>query len=228
MLILVDSRAPDEAKQKLGEFGEVHGLSTDGLVYESISGHPDIFIAQFASQIITAANLPAKYKSLFKRHHIKCTDGKLPVGKTYPETARYNVVVTEKHFIHNLEITDNELLRAAKGKKKIHVSQGYTRCNLIALNDEQMITSDRGIYTRLKQVGIDVLHVSPEGIRLPGFKNGFIGGTCGIVDQTVCFIGKLSCHAEGKKLERFIRDAGFEIIELYDGPLFDGGGIFFL
>jgi hypothetical protein len=228
MLILIDNRAPYPVKDKLKELGEVVGFSTNGLVYESISGHPDVFITKFADFIVTSPNLPDEYKALLKKHHIKSIEGIKPVGNKYPETAHYNAVITDRVFIHNLNFSEEKLIQAAEEKTKIHVSQGYTRCNLLALNDDKMITSDRGIYSTLKMSGIGVLFVHPGEILLPGFKNGFIGGTCGIFGNTVYFMGKLSHIADAKKLEHYIGNAGFEITELYDGPLYDGGGIFFL
>jgi hypothetical protein len=228
MLILVDHRASGAARDNLRKFGEVVEFSAKGLVYESISGHPDIFITRFEDFLVTAPNLPDEYKILLKKHNIKSIEGNRPVGNKYPETAGYNAVFTDEYFIHNLNISDEKLMQVAEGKTKIHVSQGYTRCNLLALNDEKMITSDKGIFKTLSKQGIDVLLVRPEGILLPGFKNGFIGGTCGVLGNTVYFTGKLSCLRDSKILERFIKHAGFEIKELHDGSLFDGGGIFYL
>ena len=216
------------AKMNLGKFGEVIELFTEELVYNAISGHPDIFITQFAEYIIIAPNLPDEYKIQLKKHSIHFIDGNKPVGNKYPETARYNAVVTSKYFIHNLKISDKKLLEVAANKTKIHVLQGYTRCNLIPLNDEKMITSDNGIYKTLVREGVDVLLVRPEGILLPGFRNGFIGGACGVFENHIFFLGSLKHHIDGKEIEMFVRKNGFEIIELYSGPLFDGGGILFL
>ncbi len=228
MLILVDKRAPEIVRKNLEELGDVVEFSTDGLVYKSISGHPDIFITQFADFNITAPNLPDTYRKTLKSNNIKFFEGELPVGNKYPQSACYNAVLSPKYFIHNLTISDNKLMKMADGKTKIHVAQGYTRCNLLLLNNEKMITSDRGIFSTLTNIGIDVFFVQPEEILLPGFKNGFVGGACGISGNTVYFMGNLNHLTGGKNLGQFIRTAGFEIIEIYNGPLFDGGGIFFL
>lgn len=228
MLILVDKRAPAVARKNLGKFGKVIEFSTNGLVYDAISGHPDIFITQFTGLNIIAPNLPDEFKIQLKKHNIPFIEGDSPVGNKYPETAGYNAVATSKYFIQNLEISDNRLLEAAADKTKVHVRQGYTRCNLLSLNDEKMLTSDKGIYTTLVNLRIDVCFVDPQNIILPGFKNGFIGGAGGVDRNVVYFLGSLKYLTDGKNISTFISSAGFEIIELYDGPLFDGGGIFFL
>lgn len=228
MLIFLDKRAPALAKAKLNKIGEVVDFSTEGLVYGAISGHPDIFITQFDSFVITAPNLPAKYKTILTKQNIKFTEGESAVGNKYPQTARYNAVPSPGYFIHNLNISDAKLLEVAEKKTKINISQGYARCNLLPLTDNKMITSDRGIFRTLKKYGIDVFFVNPKRILLPGFSNGFIGGACGISGDKVYVLGRFSYLSEGESLGLFIRSAGLEIVELYDGPLFDGGGIFFI
>jgi len=108
------------------------------------------------------------------------------------------------------------------------INQAYTRCNLIALDEGHYITSDHGIEKVLKNRNLEVLFVSPEGIILPGFANGFFGGCCGILDDKLFTTGSLHCYPEGEKVRQFSQEAGFRVIELYDGPLFDGGGIIFI
>ncbi len=228
MLILVDKRAPGVARKNLRKFGEVVEFSTEGLVYNAISGHPDIFITQFPGINIIAPNLPDEYKIQLKNHNIHLVGGDRPVGDKYPETAGYNAVATSKYFIHNLKISDKRVLEAAAAKTMVHVRQGYARCNLLWLNDEKMLTSDKGISATLINLGVDVCFVDPDKIILPGFKNGFIGGAGGVYRNVVYLLGSLKHLTDGKNIGVFVRKSGFEIIELYDGPLFDGGGIFFL
>lgn len=228
MLILVDERSPEMARKTLEKYGDTVEFSTEGLVYDAICGHPDVFIIQFKDLIVTAPNLPDEYKILLRKQNLQIIDGDKPVGNKHPETARYNAVITSKYFIHNLKISDEKLLEVAANKIKIHVPQGYTRCNLLALNDKKMITSDNGIYKTLTGEGIETLYVSPVDILLPGFANGFIGGACGISGNRLFLLGKLKYHINGKAIKTFIIESGFEIIELYNGPLFDGGGIFLL
>ena len=95
-----------------------------------------------------------------------------------------------------------------------------------ALPGEKFITSDVGIFKQLKKNNLDVLFVEPKGIILKGFKNGFFGGCCGVENNRVFIAGSLSYFPEGGKINKFLD--GFEIIELYDGPLLDVGSIFFV
>jgi len=42
---------------------------------------------------------------------------------------------------------------------------------------------DRGIAKVAEKKGIDVLVIEEDAILLPGFKNGFIGGSTGLIDK---------------------------------------------
>jgi hypothetical protein len=136
--------------------------------------------------------------------------------------------VTDNLLIHNLAITDPKIIELAGKRKQIHVNQGYTRCNLLPLPDEKFIASDKGISTILTKEGFEVLYVNPDGILLEGFPNGFIGGVCGVRDNKVFIAGSLLLFKEGKKIRDFLSLQSLNIIELYDGPLCDGGSIIFI
>ena len=226
-MIIIDKKAPPAAKEKLAEYGELMELETSGINYPAISGHPDIFFCQTPGGLIVAPNLPDEYFSLLDQHKIKYQKGENVVGKAYPKTAPYNAVVTQKHLIHNLKFTDPLLLKACKGLTPIHVNQGYTRCNLIALNENLFISSDKGICNSLLDHGL-ICHIfPPDEIKLEGFTNGFLGGACGIWDQKLFICGSLKHHSWGNEFRKIVEAEGFEIIELMDGLLMDVGSILF-
>ena len=228
MLIIIDGKTPQEAKKKLAEYGRLVELQTSGITYEAISGHPDIFFHQADGQWIIAPNLPSEYFGILDEHGLHYILGEQDIGEKYPATSAYNAVSAGKFLIHNFRNTDAMITRTLEDADLIHVDQGYTRCNLLALGDKHFITSDRGIERVLKRFDKDCLYVDPAGILLPGVRNGFFGGCCGIRDNTVFIIGSLSHYTDGKIAREYIMAAGYRIVELYDGPLFDGGGIFFI
>ena len=75
---------------------------------------------------------------------------------------------------------------------------------------------------------MNVLYVNPEDIQLPGFKHGFFGGACGVYEDSVFLLGSLESFKAGKKVKSFLQSLEYEIIELFDGPLFAGGSILFV
>ncbi|MEZ5198953.1 MAG: hypothetical protein R2764_22010 [Bacteroidales bacterium] len=228
MKIIADKRIPVEALTKLAEYGKVIEFSTQDIAYESISCHPDIFFCQVLGQLIIAPNLPEKYKTLLSGLDIPFTEGEFPVGYKHPETAGYNVVCTDTHLIHNFRYTDPIISRAAEDLDLIHVNQGYSRCNILALKDEHFITSDASVFKTFNYLKKNVLYVDPKEILLPGKDHGFFGGACGIFENKVFIIGSLAKYREGEKVKAYLHNLNYEITELYDGPLFDGGSLIFL
>jgi hypothetical protein len=243
MLVIVNNRIPDEAKLKLAGYGELLEFSTSGITYDAISGHPDIFFCQSPWRLIVAPNTPVEFLEKLDAQNISYTPGEKPVGSKYPETALYNAVVTSNYLFHNTSVTDVSIVKSTlsfnpacltqayagqAGFSPLSFPQGYTRCNLIALNEGHFITSDRGIEKALKAHHLDVLYVSPAGIVLPGFPNGFFGGCCGVWDDKLFIIGSLRFFPEGENVRQYANESSLEVIELFDGPLYDGGGILFI
>jgi len=225
MIIIADNRIPEQAKVALENYGEVLYLESHGITYPAIAGHPDIFLCQVNEQLIVAPNTPATLKEYLTKMSVLFINGESEVGEKYPQTAPYNAVVSDKFIIHNQNVTDSKIKELTVGKEFIHVNQAYTRCNLIPLENNRFITSDNGIEKTFLRHGFEVLFVNPNGIILSGFKNGFIGGTCGIFEDKIVFIGNLNHFPEGNKIQKFVSD--YEILELYNGPLFDGGSVIF-
>ncbi len=227
-LVIVDKKIPEAAKQKLSTHGKLLELETTGITYEAISGHPDIFISVVNNDVIVAPNLPQQYPDALKKLGIYFHIGEQAVGQKYPETAAYNIVSTSKFLFHNFKHTDLAVKDLAFGLDKIHVEQAYTRCNLIALNNEYFITSDKGIEKQLQAINQDVFYSDPKGILLPGFQNGFIGGCAGFFKNKLFLIGSLKNYPAGTALRKKLKEWEIELVELYNGPLFDGGSILFI
>ena len=228
MLIIADNRIPPQAKEKLSEYGEIINFSTEGITYEAISGHPDIFFCQVNNQLIVAPNLPDSYKNSLTKNSIPFIEGESPVEKKYPGTSRYNVVATENYLIHNFRYTDSVVTKTGDDLELIHSGQGYTRCNLLPLRYDCFITSDPGINRVLNGFKLKTFFVQPDNIILPGMQHGFFGGACGIFEDKVFIIGSLSNLKNGEELEAHFKNLDYQIIELYEGPLYDGGSIFFI
>lgn len=228
MLIIIDARAPDSAIKYLKNYGEVFLLESSGIVYDSISGHPDIFLHQMGNLVIIAPNTPKDLIDQLKKHRIPFLRGKEKLGPKYPETAIYNAVSNSSYLIHQTQLTSNCILRQADDRKLISVSQAYTRCNLLSLDDDSFITSDKGIFKSLQLDQIEVYYFNPFDIVLNGQEYGFLGGAMGILENEVFILGNLQHYRDGKKLSDLLHSKNYKIHELYNGPLIDGGGLFFL
>lgn len=226
--ILVDGRAPEGAKETLKSMGNIVEIRSVGVVYDAISGHPDIFFCQSGSHLFTAPNTPDVIVRQLQELGVGLIMGEESLGMNYPQSAKYNALVTPEHLIHNFRYSDMSLSRNLPDHHPVHVSQGYTRCNLIHLGHDHYITSDQGIYRSLTGLSFDVLMVDPLSIKLPGFKHGFFGGACGLYKDEIILMGSLKHHPEGDTIRSFIDQQGLKINELYDGPLLDTGSLLFV
>ncbi|MBU2651833.1 MAG: hypothetical protein KKA81_12930 [Bacteroidetes bacterium] len=228
MLIIIDKKIPQEAKEKLKETGALLELETSNICYEAISGHPDIFFCKLGQDLVLAPNLPQAFLEILEKNSIHYIKGEFPVGEKYPATAGYNAVYAGNTLIHNFRYTDPAITRLGEDADLIHVNQGYARCNLVSVGKDRYITSDEAIAKVLQRFHKEVLYIDPAGIVLPGFKNGFFGGCCGILDDKIYLAGSLKYLKQGQETRSFLIKNGYEIVELYDGPLFDGGSIVFV
>jgi len=225
-LFIADKRMPLPAKNTLKASGELQTLETYGFVYKSISGHPDIFMCRGDEGLVIAPGLPGEMIKKLQKYGIRLITGQSNPGMAYPESARYNAVVTPELIIHNLKITEPAIFEAFPGRSHLHVNQGYTRCNLLALDADHFITSDRGIEKVLLSEGKQVLYSDPSPVKLKGQPYGFFPGCCGMIEKVVLISGSLKFHPQGEEIAEFLISAGFGYKELYEGALTDVGGIF--
>ena len=237
--IIADSRMPEEAKKNLKKLGDVLFLNPTDITYKSISAHPDIFFFQTKDGLVYAPNAPKRIVKELKKKKIKLTEGKKEVGRKYPDTVPYNAVGIGNTLIHNLKHTDETILSLYENH--IHVNQGYTRCNLVALKEGVFITSMEDYKTTRPQDNrlcpseshvetygrTSILYIDPKQIKLEGHDHGFFPGCCGVWKNNLIVCGSTKHLKEKEELDKFLKDNGFNLIELYEGELVDVGSVFF-
>ncbi len=222
MLIFVDKRLPAALKKSLNRFGETVDFFTEGIVYEAVSGHPDIFFHKSDDKIIYAPNTPVRYLKLLQQSELNLICGEKPLGEKYPHTVLYNALADDEKFYCNESHIDSSIKELHAGKTLVNLKQGYVACNMI-LGRNSVLSSDKGI---CKITG--AAYFNPGKILLAGVKHGFIGGSCSIFKDKLLVNGSLKHSGDPAVLEKFAEDNELEIIELYDGPLIDGGGLLLL
>lgn len=173
----------------------------------AINCHPDIYICHLGKSLFQGSPSRLKYD--------------------YPGHAIYNGCSTGKFFIHNLKITDKDLLNEVDktGLTKVHVAQGYAKCNIVVVDESSIITSDLGIAKAATNAGLEVLIIEPKQVLLDGYPYGFIGGASGKIGNTIIFNGNLSAHSDYLKIKEFIERRGLNIKYFEDYPLTDIGSI---
>ena len=151
----------------------------------------------------------------------------------YPGDVRYNACCTGRYFIHNLKYTAPELLQfchlmvsgSGKALTAVDVSQGYARCSIVPVTETSIITYDQGITKACRKAGLEVLLIRPGHVLLPGYREGFIGGTCGRIGNQILFNGDLSAHPDFNAIRTFIKEKGLSCVWFDSYPLTDIGSI---
>lgn len=169
----ISPNAYDETKDFVSQSGyNIVEVNNPDQVSKPVSTHPDIFICKM--EFPTNNNNSKIFYGEIKK-----------LGSKYPDEAIYNACATGKYFVHNLKISDSDILDWAEqnGLEFVDVPQGYTRCNLLPVGPSSFITSDIGIFKALNNAGAEVLLISNENVALTGYKYGFLAGSAGIISS---------------------------------------------
>ena len=183
-------------------------------VSEPISMHPDICIIKLGTSL--KSPVFAGNTSL--------------LGPEYPNDVLYNAVVTERFFICNTKTVSRDLVKAVNTLypdiRTIHVNQGYTKCNIVVIDEKHFITEDDGIFKALDaEEGAECLLIEGGYVLLPGHDRGFIGGASGRIGDDIWFNGDISAHPDYDRIKSFIEGCGLGIRYVSGRPLFDIGSI---
>ena len=199
-------------------------------VYEAINGHPDIQLNilknKSSNQIIVQKNISQCFKEILKLNNINYIVSKKSLSNTYPDDIILNSLILENYFIHNLKYTDENLLKSQISKVHINVPQGYTKCSILPVRDNALITSDNGIFESLKNYNFDILLLPPGDILLPSLNYGFIGGVGGMIsNDRMAFFGDLDSYKWGDEIKNFLFKYDVFPIALRKGKLIDRGSL---
>ena len=143
----------------------------------------------------------------------------------YPESASYNVLILGDHAFYNPVCIDKTLEKLIKEHYScISVRQGYARCACCIVQENAVITSDEGMKKALESCRIDVLHICPGFIDLPGYEFGFIGGASfKIGKEKLAFTGVLDHHPDKDRILGFLDKYDVQPVYLTGEPIFDIG-----
>lgn len=199
-------------------------------VYEAINGHADIQLNilknKSQNKIIIQKNISEKFKEILHLNNIKYIVSKKSLKNKYPADIPLNAFISEKYFIHTLNYTDENLLNSQASKIHINVAQGYTKCSILPVRENVLITSDKGIYESLKNYNFQILLLPSGDILLPSLNYGFIGGVGGMIsDNTMAFFGDLDNYQWGEEIKKFLYKYDVSPIALRRGKLIDRGSL---
>lgn len=129
------------------------------------------------------------------------------LSNIYPNDVPLNCVRIGRNFICNKKTVSKKILEHMKAKncRVIDVKQGYTKCSVLPVTDDALITDDNSIAPECRRHGIDVLLISKGEIALAGYDYGFIGGAGGKISaDTVLFNGDITRHSDFDVINKFL------------------------
>lgn len=211
----------------LGSGYELIEVRTTDAVYDAISSHGDIYLCKLCNEVIVSPEQYPPIEDALIHSGICFSISTGQLGSQYPMNIRYNAAQLGNYLIHNTKYADPLILEKAKelGLQIIHVKQGYTKCNLVVVDENSVITSDAGIAEELSNYPIEVLLIAQGHVELDGFPYGFLGGASGRVGSEIFFNGNLSAHPDFERITDFIQSRGLKVVYFDDYPLTDIGSI---
>ena len=173
--------------------------------------------------------MPQEFKEQLKENNVNYIESTNTLGSKYPENIFLNALNSKDYFIHNLKYSDSAFKKYITDKKIINVKQGYTKCSILPLRENVLITNDPGIHKTLSSDDFDVLLLPYGDIILEGFEYGFIGGVGGMISQDkLALFGDLNHYSYGKEVLKFLNEHNITPIYLKNGKLTDRGSLFVL
>jgi len=223
-IAVVDPRMPAAAKKKLKKLNYyVAEADLNRKLHRPVAGHVDMMLFRCGEKVIYEPGLE-NIADLLRRNGYNCMRGERISSPVYPKNIIYNACCIGRSIIRYKSKIERHIRDI--NSRHILVKQGYAKCSIVPVDKRRIITSDRGIKDAWERSDGVALLIRPGGIRLPGYKTGFIGGASGVNDKSVLFVGRLDTHPDGQAIRDFIKRSGKGVIELYDGPLYDIGTIY--
>ena len=144
----------------------------------------------------------------------------------YPNDVALNVLVMGKTLFCNKKTVAKEVVDYASknGYSVVNVKQGYSACSALAVDENNVITSDTGMAEVLRANGKNVLLVSNDEIILKGYDKGFFGGASCVVGKTVYLFGKLEKLKDKNEILEFVSRVGVNIFQISADGVYDFGG----
>ena len=235
MIVLVDERIDSSSLLTLKKMGaELFLMPAANYLQKGVASHPDMLLFIGFGKLFCHERYYDANKELIDAilniSQLELSLSSEEMGEKYPSDVKFNAALVGNTLICNKKTVSEHILNEARRSNCniINVPQGYTKCSTCIVSEHTVITSDKPIYNACLSCGIDALLVSTDGVDLPGYSYGFIGGASGICGDNVYFCGDIKKHPDGEKIIEFCKKHGKIVISLSNQKLFDIGTIIFI
>lgn len=212
---IIDASAYADTKEILNNYGfNVVETLKIPQINDSTATHPDMQFLYFGSNFaLTVDQCYDYYKNSFPDLNFKSIGS---VYSPYPYDSLLNVTIVGDYCFATKK--QWETINRFIDLKPIIIKQGYSKCNICILNNKAIITSDKGIASEAPKNHLKAYFLPSDEIALSGYKNGFWGGCCGLIDNNKLLfngdITALNCYndlidiLEKEKIEPIYHRAG--------------------
>ena len=110
--------------------------------------------------------------------------------------------------------------------QQINVKQGYSKCSVLIVDENSIITEDLKIHEAALLRGIDSLLIQKGFVKLEGFDFGFIGGAGFKTSiSRMAFTGTINNHPNKEKIINFLAKKNITVEFMSSENIFDVGSI---
>lgn len=230
MVLIIHKKTPEQMINRLKSMGHtvIPSMTCSGLS-AAVAEHPDMQIQPLRKDL---AMVPPACYAYYREKlptSIELIAGEKNLSGTYPADCAYNVAKVKDLLFCNTRCIDPKLLAFYQGEKFqiIHTNQGYTKCNMIILGNDCIITEDIGIHNIIiaNKLPIQSILVPVGEVSLSGFPHGFIGGAGGGMEDVLFWYGNPQNCSYFETLQNESERRGIQNIALSSERLCDLGGI---
>ena len=219
---------PDGIRAEIERIGELRcvGIPRCADLPSPVDHHPDMLFFNPPCEKITV--MQERYYTVNLRFFSQFGTSKtvldrVELGSEYPRDIAFDAIGI-RETLYCLEAYTSEEVKQ-RFSRIVNIKQGYAACSTLIPRGGIAITADKGIERALAADGMTVCRISPDGILLPGYGCGFIGGASAVVNGTTVFFGSLSDHPDGERIAEIYRVNGLGMIDFPGLPLTDYGSI---
>jgi hypothetical protein len=198
-------------------------------IASQVSTHPDMLFHHLGNnKMVYYKRADSKVCQRLVQLGFELTQSGVTLKPQYPNDIALNSARVGNYLFCNEKFTDKTIINYCK-QNDVHIvplKQGYSRCSICIVNENSMITADKGIALAAEDLGLNVLLISAGFIDLSGYNTGFIGGCCGkISNNKIIFSGDISKHSDYLEIKRFLDQYKVEYESIGSYRLLDIGSI---
>jgi len=229
-LAIVDGRISNSVEKGLLDNGiNIIKTKAHPSLYDSVAFHPDMFLHHIGGQkIVYAPGTSEETVRELEEYGFQMIRGETELKYKYPGNISYNAARVGRFVFHNTKYTDKILkdFFLKLDLELVHINQGYAKCAISVVDENSIITMDKGIAKVADKKGLDVLVVEEKNILLPGLDYGFIGGSSGLIDKNKWAVtGRLESLESCSEILGFLSRKRKEVISLSNQQVVDIGSL---